>query len=200
MDDELNNQEETSISDYMYDDEEEGYFAEDIDEPNPEIFERSGEAKAKSKSSFGYKSVGILAVAILVGLSLIFMVVDRTSIRKKPVPQQQVVQKQEQPVAPQQKQQGGTQSGLKALPPDIVLDYTGDVLETKGTVHNKLKFVDGDVVVYCIQINANIGGKNKVLSYYCGYNTFNSVDTGDSVGVSYQYVNQSNYSVNTITK
>lgn len=90
--------------------------------------------------------------------------------------------------------------GMQELPNDVDADYTGDVYESDGTIKSKTKYLENSQVVYCLEIEANIGDKSKLIKYYCGYNTFDSVSTGDKVSVTYQVVSDTCYSVNTISK
>lgn len=90
--------------------------------------------------------------------------------------------------------------GMTELPNDVAVDYSGDLFESSGTIHNKIKYLENSQVVYCLELKANIGDRSKLIKYYCGYNTFNSVDEGDTVKVSYQVVSDTCYSVNTISK
>lgn len=201
---------------------------EDFPEDNPieqDIINESDQSMFESGShkkdiKLGYTSVAIILISLLVVVLIVLGVLDRVSIVKKtPQPAQQVQQGvvedtvSEETVennkgnAEQSKDtQASTQtlpqsnSGLTELPADTVMDYAGDVVKAKGVIHDKVKYISGDMVVYCIKINASIGGKSKVLDYYCGYNVFNSVSTGDEVTVDYQFVSRNCFSVNTISK
>ena len=120
------------------------------------------------------------------------------------VTQQDTTQKEVEKIVPDESQSVSkpTESGggMQALPPDVTIDYTGEKYETTGQVHNKLKYLDNSQVIYCIQVNAKIGEGNKLVSYYCGYNVFESVSEGDTVSLTYQIVSDTCYSVNTISK
>lgn len=191
-----------------------------VSEPDQTMFE-SG--KHKKDINLGYTSVAVILIAVLV-LVLIFLgVLDRVSVVKKTPQQTQQVQQgvvedtgkndsgvnqkdtSESPknnstdVQNQEPVKQNTE-GLRELPADTVMDYAGDIVKAKGTIHDKVKYLSGDMVVYCLKINASIGGKSQMVDYYCGYNVFNSVSTGDEVTVDYQFVSRNCFSVNTISK
>lgn len=164
------------------------------------------------KSPLGYKAVAGIIVVFIVVLALFLMFVDRISVTKKPVPQQQTTQMTQQtnnnnadtskitPDNSQKVDNGTSTGGMQELPSNVTANYTGDLYEATGVIHDKVKYLENSQVVYCLEIKTNIGDKSKIVKYYCGYNTFDSVDTGDTVKVTYQLVSDTCYSVNTISK
>lgn len=193
---------------------------EELPDNNEDTVDNSFDRSAKSYK-FGYKAVGVILLIAMIILAGIFMFLDKISIQKKdPVPQQPVQQSSgenngdaigtnassenvrgtETPVQEPEQTTQTSSGGMTALPPDVAIDYTGEILTTTGQVHNKLKYLENSQVIYCVQINALIGDSNKMVNYFCGYNVFDSVTEGDNVTLSYQAVSKDCYSVNTITK
>lgn len=186
------------------------------DEPlsNPEPDNTEQVFDSKQSKPLGFKAVAIiLAVALVIGVILL-MTIDKLSVTKK-----KPVQQQTQQVTSQQIQtQGTTESisssrneeattssskevnGLVELPADTALSYNNELLSATGVVHDKVRYLSDNQVVYCIKIVLSFGGSKEIVSYYCGYNVFDSVDTGDMVTVQYQQVTNSCFSVNTISK
>lgn len=193
-----------------------------VNEPDPDLFE-SGRHKKEVK--FGYVSVGLILIGVLIFVLIMLGLLDRVQVTKKsPVqqPQAQVQQgvventgkhktdanssvnkedaKNNQVPVPKQEQVAQSSEGLRELPADTVMDYAGAVVKSKGTIHDKVKYLSGDMVIYCLKINTSIGGKSQMVDYYCGYNVFSSVSTGDEVTIDYQLVSRNCFSVNTISK
>lgn len=93
-----------------------------------------------------------------------------------------------------------TQGDMTEVPASVSADYSGDVFESEGLISSKTRYLENGQLVYCLEIDAEIGDETRTVKYYCGYNTFNSVSKGDTVNVTYQVVSDTTYSVNTITK
>lgn len=176
------------------------------DEAETPVYNENTFKSSKSSMTLGYKTVGVILLIAMIILAGIFVFFDRISVKPKVKEEPQVTQNavenenptstDAQPITQPVEQDGG----MTALPADIAIDYTGEVYQTSGQVHNKLKYLEGSQVIYCVQVNAKIGESNKLVNYYCGYNVFNSVTEGDTVSLTYQVVSNTCYSVNTISK
>jgi hypothetical protein len=68
------------------------------------------------------------------------------------------------------------------------LDYSGQVFDGVGTVSSKNRYLVNNQVIYNLQIDM---GSQRV-EFYCNYDTYASVNTGDTLKVSYQ-IPQSGY-------
>lgn len=89
---------------------------------------------------------------------------------------------------------------LVEIPDTMTLDYNGDVFEANGKVINKLRYVQGHQVLYCINIGIAIGSSSETVSFYCSSSSYNAVKDGDIVVLTYQQVNDSYISVISISK
>lgn len=156
------------------------------------------------KVAFIVLAVGIVAALLLAGL-------DKIHIKPKPSQEQNPpVSTQEPAKQPQQDTTQPTQGGnvnanvdsvtLVEIPESTKLDYNGDVLTANGKVINKLKYVQGHQVLYCVNIGVAFGSSSETVSYYCTMKSYNNVSVGDVVVLEYQQVNDSYISVLTISK
>ena len=163
------------------------------------------------------KMVAVIILAICVVVALIFAFTDKIHFNKKPStpnnPGTVETQQPQQGNQPQQndgqnQQQGGNSQGnaginsvtLVEIPDSTQLNYNGDILTANGKVANKLKYVQGHQVLYCINVTVAFGSQSQTISYYCNYSSFNAVKEGDIVVLNYQQVNDSYISVVSISK
>lgn len=171
------------------------------------------EVMPKKKVNLGTKSVGLLIALLFVILALVFMFFDGVSIKKKPkptpIPNQGTVTSSPQTVtqAPTQGgQQGGTSSiasgsvTLIEIPVTTSLNYSGDILETSGTVLTKTKYVQAHQVLYCITIRVAVGSSVEDINYYCNFASYSAVKVGDLLVIKYQQVDDNYISVNEVLK
>lgn len=67
------------------------------------------------------------------------------------------------------------------------IDYSVDELHADGVVSKKKVYLTSEgTLVYCIDIDCNVDGEKRVLSYYCGYSAYANVEEGDLVLVKYK--------------
>lgn len=159
------------------------------------------------------KKVAFIIAGVIIFLACIVMFFDSIHIKKinpQPNTQQEVNSQQsnneEQP-SPSDNNEPATQDNTKTdgvslieVPNDMSLNYSGDVLETNGSVVKKKKYLQGNQVLYCITINLAAGLSNEEINYYCNYASFNTVSQGDIVVVQYQQVEDNYISINSISK
>lgn len=153
------------------------------------------------KFNFSPKKVSLVLAGILLFLALVLMFIDRIKISPKSNQVQQTQSSQVQ--QPVQQQQIGTSQGsavLVEVPDSMNISYSGDVHEANGKVISKKKYVQGHQILYCVLINISFGSSSENVSYYCNYNSFNQVNVGDVVVISYQQVNDSYISISAIQK
>ena len=133
-------------------------------------------------------------------------------------PQQQQSQQQPQQQQPQQdssstqiKQQEQSQQDnntdndagrivLVEIPSSTTMNYATDVLTANGTVIGKTKYVQGNQILYCVSITIAFADSSSTVNYYCNYASYNQVSKGDLVVVTYQQVEDSYISINSISK
>lgn len=165
------------------------------------------------------KKVAFIILIVGVLAALLFLGLDKIHFTKKP---QQPSQTNNPPVSQGNTNNQGGQTGqntqtpsanpggeqkpnvdsvtLVEIPETMALDYNSDVLEANGKVINKLKYVQGHQVLYCINIGVAVGSSSETVSYYCNYSSFNAVKEGDIVILTYQQVNDTYISVISISK
>lgn len=162
-----------------------------------------------TKFKLSPQKAAFVIAGILILLALVFMFIDSIHIDKVDKTPQQNTQVQESnttpPVDEQPAQQDKTPVNtnsvvLVEVPASLSLNYSGDVLTANGTVASKAKFVQGTQVLYCITINLVFGSSSETINYYCNYASYNAVSNGDIVVVTYQQVEDSYISVNSISK
>lgn len=174
------------------------------------------------KVAFIVLVAGVLAALLFLGLDKIH-IGRKTPSQSNSPPTQQTQQGQQSNQSQNQNQGGNQQSQqepsggsqtdqpsqntpvvdgvtLIEIPDTMTLDYNGDILEANGKVINKLKYVQGHQVLYCINIGVAVGSSSETVSYYCNYSSFNAVKEGDIVVLKYQQVNDSYISVISISK
>ena len=152
------------------------------------------------KFSFSPKVVGCILCGVILVVALLLSAINSIKIKPKNTQQQQVAQTQQS--APQSVAQpsGKNDVALIYVPDTTVMNYSGDIYEVNGTVANKLKFVQGKQVIYCIQISLAFGSSSETVNFYCNYATYNAVSSGELVLVKYQQVSDGYISVNEVTK
>lgn len=185
-------------------------------------FDDSGDLTAQVqqqpvKFNFSPKKASLIIAGVLLTLALVLMVIDSIKISPKQNQQQPVQQTQQQDNITQQQTQSQPQSQpqtqqqsqsvtsqgsavLVEVPDSMSVSYSGDIQEANGKVIDKKKYVQGHQILYCITINISFGSSSENVSYYCNYNSYNQVNVGDVVVISYQQVNDSYISVNAIQK
>lgn len=163
------------------------------------------------KTNFSTKSVAFIIAGVLVVLALVFLLLDNIHIKTKTTTSQETTTTTTQETQTTTTNEQSTETNttttqsssnavLVEVPDSMSLNYSGDVLTTNGTVIAKLKYVQGHQVLYCIQINIAIGSSSETINYYCNYASFNAVSKGDVVVITYQQVEDSYISVNSISK
>lgn len=161
------------------------------------------------RKKLGYKGTGLVVGGAFILLALILMVMGKAKINKKP--QQTTSQTQQQVTeAPANTAQSSEQAQpaqandgsvmLQSVAENITLDYSGDVLSANGKISNKLRFTQGNQVIYCLEVTIAVGTSSETVRYYCNFATYNAVSKGDLVVVKYQQIQDSYISVNEITK
>lgn len=72
--------------------------------------------------------------------------------------------------------------------------------DTVGVVNDKYCYLEGSQVLYCIQINVIIGDVAQPVSYYCTYSTYESVNVGDKLTLSYKNTTQNTFALISVAK
>lgn len=143
----------------------------------------------KAPIKVGSKTVAIILACCFLVVALVLVVISNVGNKK---PAQQPVQ--------QQQQSNTSGHSLIQIPNNIALDYSGKIYSTNASVRNKVKYKDGNQVVYCIELNANFGSTTEVWNYYCSYNAYCSVKIGDVVFVDYQTPQEGYVSIMSVSK
>lgn len=168
--------------------------------------------------NFSTKTVAFILAGILVVVALLFMGIDKIHIKKNTSSNQSKQQQQVQQQQPQQdssstqaQQQEQSQQNsntaddvgrvvLVEIPSSTTMNYATDVLTANGTVVGKTKYVQGNQILYCVSITVAFADTSSTVNYYCNYASYNQVSKGDLVVVTYQQVEDSYISVNSISK
>lgn len=162
---------------------------------------------------FGMKTVAFIILGLCVVVAVVFLSLDKIHLTPKPSGSNTGQQTQQQQPVGDQGQGGGQQQGgggytspdvssvtMVQIPETMRLDYSGDILTANGQIHNKLKYVQGHQVLYCLNIVVAFGNATQTVSFYCSYSAFNQVKEGDIVVITYQQVNENYISVHTVEK
>ena len=88
--------------------------------------------------------------------------------------------------------------GMFRIKDESLLDYSVPVLQSKGTISDKVLLLDGTQVVYLLQITLDELNSSTV-KFYCSYEVFSSVNINTRVNVSYQKLTESSFSVYNVT-
>lgn len=158
----------------------------------------------KRPFNFGFKGIGIIIAGAFIVLALFLMLLDNIKVEKKPQSQPKTSTSSQ---ASQQSSQGGTQKAnvtngisLIEIPEDTNLDYTVGLLEATGTVVKKTKYLEGHQVMYCLVIRIAVGSSSEDVKYYCSYDSYSQVETGDFLDITYQQVQAGYISLNKVVK
>ena len=173
------------------------------------------------------KSVGFLAIGGILLILLIIVFISRVRFGSKnvnQVAQQQVQQEvvqdvteeavnsavQDDNIAISEAQQSvpvGSGNNINVgdlvlteIPSTVKTSMGDEVLQTVGVISGFKRYVSNGQVVYCIYINVNLGGTSRDIEYFCNYQSYKSVNKGDSVNVQYQLVDKSYISVLEISR
>lgn len=173
--------------------------------------------------NFSTKTVALILAGILVVVALLFMGIDKIHIKKNTSSNQSQQQQQVQQQQPQQQQSQQDSSStqtqqqeqnqqnsntandagrvvLVEIPSSTTMNYATDVLTANGTVVSKTKYVQGNQILYCVSITIAFADSSSTVNYYCNYASYNQVSKGDLVVVTYQQVEDSYISINSISK
>ena len=179
-------------------------FASNLQSPVQEVVPK--------QFNFSTKTVAIILAGVFLVIAFILLGVSKIHIDKKPettqsVQTQQPTQQQQTSSEPasgsSSKQTVNTVDGsvtLVEIPDSVALNYSMDVLEVNGTVREKLKYVQGHQVLYCVVIDISFAGSSETVNYYCNSASYNQVSQGDLVFVEYQQVNDEYVSIVSIKK
>lgn len=170
---------------------------------------------------------GILVVIALLFMGIDKIHIKKNTSSNSAQQQQQVQQQQPQQQQPQQQQpqqqpqqdSSSTQTQqqeqsqqssnvandvgrvvLVEIPSSTTMNYATDVLTANGTVVGKTKYVQGNQILYCVSITIAFADSSSTVNYYCNYASYNQVSKGDLVVVTYQQVEDSYISINSISK
>lgn len=80
------------------------------------------------------------------------------------------------------------------------LSYSGAEQTSIGKVVDKSCYLSGSQVIYCLQIETVMGTAGEVVSYYCTYSTYSSVNKGEELSITYQQTTANTYSVLSVSK
>lgn len=180
-----------------------------------DIDDFSGATTPTNRFNLSMKQAGVVIAGGFIVLALVLYFISNININKKPrqsnqVPTQQtqqqpVQQTQQQPMQqteaqPTQQPVSKSDVALVNVPNNTQVDYSGKIYEATGSVTNKSRYLTNNQLVYLIQVEIPFGSESMVVNYFCGYNVYNSVNSGDVVTVNYQQVSDTCFSVNTLIK
>ena len=170
------------------------------------------------KFNLGLKQAGVIIAGGFILLALILYVISNINVSKKPTNTNstQTNQQQQQNTNQNNSSQTSNQNNaneeastpktnksdvaLITVPKSTSVDYSGKIYEATGSVVNKTKYLCDNQLVYLIQVEIPFGSDTMTVNYFCGYNVYNNVATGDVVTVNYQQVSDTCFSVNTLVK
>ena len=149
-----------------------------------------------------------IAAAVLIVVALVLVFFANTGVKKKstPAPQQTTAASTQTPTQQHTSAGSTTLSSkdgsvlLTKIPDSTALNYSGEVLQTTGTVGSKVRYLMDNQVVYCIELQISVGSVSQTVYFYCNYATYTSVSTGELVSIQYQQVQDNFISVNSVTK
>lgn len=148
-----------------------------------------------SPIKLGSKMVAVILSCTFLVVALVLVVISNMGKDDNTVPQQQGNNTQQNQ---QQVQQNS--GGMIEIPNNIHLDYSGEIYSTNATVRNKVRYKDGNQVIYCLELTVNFGTTSEVWNYYCSYSAFSSVKIRDSVYVEYQVPQEGYISIVSVSK
>lgn len=204
-------EQETTVDDYweQTSNESQGYMSNtDIPQQSSEEFWQN----QAEPNNFGQKKdnlstpILIVAFVIVCGIILAFVYfLLNIEVKKKPVqqnPAPAISQQVQQPTKQAQTTPAVTNGSVSLMPLDdsVHIDYSGVIYESTGLVTGKLKYLQNNQVVYCIEVSIQAGATTQKIAYYCSYSTWSAVRDGDIVSVKYQQVSNNCFSVNEILK
>lgn len=202
---------ETTVDDYWEQTQEEtmGYQDSTTPQQTSEEFWQGQAEEPKFGSNDKPKfstPVLIISFVVVCGivLALVYFLLN-IELKKKPVAQTQapaITQQVQQPTNTQQATVPSNGGNISLMPLDdsVHIDYSGVVYESTGLVTGKLKYLQNNQVVYCIEVSIQAGATTQKIAYYCSYSTWSAVRDGDIVSVKYQQVSNNCFSVNEILK
>ncbi len=135
------------------------------------------------------KKAGVLLCVVLVILAFIIFAVSQIDFSKKSTPppvNTKPVESVQPSNTPTQAPSIDLKNTLTPIPNNLELDYTGEVYEAKGVVTSKSRYLNGTQVLHSVDITLTFGSNTEIVSYYTTIATYNSVNIGDSLNVSYQ--------------
>lgn len=147
---------------------------------------------------FSVKAAGLIVGVILFVLFLIVMFASRIKISSKN--NAAVAENQQYQTTQATTQTTQSNNGMVKLEDNVRIDYSGAVLEANGVVSSKTKYLQGDQVIYCLNISIGMGTGATNVAYYCTYSTWSSVGINDTLTVRYQQVSNNCFSVNEVIK
>lgn len=155
--------------------------------------------------TLGYKSVGVVVALALVVLALLILGSSNIKISKKTSTNTNINTTTTQSTdLPQQETPSAevttSDNGMIEIPDGTEVDYSGSIISSQGVVSDKRLFLQSNQVIYRLDIDISVGATSTTVYYYCGYNTFNKVNTGDILTVDYQQVSKKCFSVCSINK
>lgn len=161
---------------------------------------RSATVPEKKQVNFGYKGAALVIGALFLGIAIFLYLLNSIKIDKKePVAQTNVSVQQTQQVT---KSASGVKDSLTltALDDSVNIDYSGTIYDSTGIIQTKSKYLQGNQVIYCLDIAIAVGEESTIMKYYCSYAAWTSVAQGDIVDVKYQQVSGKCFSINEVVK
>lgn len=150
----------------------------------------------RSPIKLGSKMVAVILACGFLVIALVLVVLSNMGKGDNTTPSQQQSNNSQQ--SQQQVQQNS--GGMVQIPNNIALDYSGEIYSVNATIRNKVKYKDGNQVVYCLELSANFGTTTEVWNYYCSYSAFSNVKVRDSVYVEYQVPQEGYISIVSVSK
>lgn len=147
----------------------------------------------KPPVNFSVKTACILVGVVLFVVFLLIMVLRGIDFSAK---------------EPSQPQQGTTQQsssvtaqeGMIKIPDTMVLDMSGEQYTALCQVGSKSRYLDGNQVVYCLDLVMNSGINETTIRYFCSFNVWSMVGVGDSLNVKYTVPQEGYFAVIEITR
>lgn len=76
----------------------------------------------------------------------------------------------------------------------------GEEIETYGLIVSKSVYIVDSSYIYCLDVSMVTGDIATSVKYFCPKKTYNALQSGDTISITYQLDNSGNFSVLTISK
>lgn len=199
---------------------EENPFGEDMTQPMPNDFGadvESPEGQVQNAPSLSMAKTTALIVCAFIVVALILSFFNGIKINKKDTTQTttqaqvqqsetQQTQQTQQTDTTQQAQTQNTQAQdssenavLVAVPSDMQLG-ADNMAVSNAVITNKQRYLINNQVIYDLVMIVGTGDTSQTMHFYCTYSSYDAVNTGDTVKVSWYEVQKGYYSIYSVEK